>query len=89
MLLNNSRFSDYLHLIYPNEVEMILSTLKSLLDLYFEIENKGRLKTNLCDKCDDFTFPRVNFAFISSNIPAASAYGVYISQFIRYSRPIQ
>jgi hypothetical protein len=65
---------------------MILSTLKSLLDLYFEIENKGRLKTNLCDKCDDFTFPRVNFAFISSNIPAASAYGVYISQFIRYSR---
>jgi hypothetical protein len=28
----------------------------------------------------------VNFPFIFSNIPAASAYGVYISQLIRYSR---
>jgi hypothetical protein len=28
----------------------------------------------------------VNFPFICSNIPAALAYGVYISQMIRYSR---
>ena len=28
----------------------------------------------------------MNFPFICSNIPAASAYGVYISQLIRYSR---
>ena len=28
----------------------------------------------------------MNFPFIFSNIPAASAYGVYISQMIRYSR---
>jgi hypothetical protein len=28
----------------------------------------------------------VNFPFICSNIPAAPAYGVYISQSIRYSR---
>jgi hypothetical protein len=34
----------------------------------------------------DFNFPIVNFPFISSNIPAAPAYGVYISQLIRYSR---
>jgi hypothetical protein len=33
---------------------------------------------------DDFNFPIVNFPFI--NIPAAPAYGVYISQLIRYSR---
>jgi hypothetical protein len=30
--------------------------------------------------------PTVNFPFICSNIPAASAYGVYISQLIRYYR---
>jgi len=29
---------------------------------------------------DDFNFPIVNFPFICSNIPAAPAYGVYISQ---------
>jgi hypothetical protein len=38
------------------------------------------------DKRDDFNFPIVNFPFICSNIPAAPAYGVYISQLIRYYR---
>ena len=36
------------------------------------------------DKRDDFTFPLVNFPFISSNIPALPAYRVYISQITRY-----
>ena len=31
-------------------------------------------------------YPIVNFPFICSNIPAAAAYGVYISQLIQYSR---
>ena len=35
---------------------------------------------------DDFNFPIVNFPFICSNIPAAPAYGVYISQLIHYFR---
>ena len=34
----------------------------------------------------DYTFPIVNFPFFSSNIPAAPVYGLYTSQFIRYSR---
>jgi hypothetical protein len=38
------------------------------------------------DKRDDFNVPIVNFPFISSNIPVGAAYGVYISQLIRYSR---
>jgi len=38
----------------------------------------------LYDKRDDFNFHILNFP--CSNIPAASAYGVYISQLIRYSR---
>ena len=34
---------------------------------------------------DDFDIYNVNFPFICRNIPAAPAYEVYISQFIRYS----
>jgi hypothetical protein len=34
--------------------------------------------------CDDFTFLVVNFHSISSNIPAAPAYRVYISQLMHY-----
>lgn len=38
------------------------------------------------NKRDDFDFPIVNFPFLSSNIPTCPAYGVYISQLIRYCR---
>jgi hypothetical protein len=40
----------------------------------------------LYDKRDDFNIPIVIFPFTCSNIPAAPAYGVYISQMIQYSR---
>ena len=35
---------------------------------------------------DDINFPIVNFSLAYINIPAARAYWVYISQFIRYAR---
>ena len=56
------------------------------LDIHLEIDSEGRLRTKLYDKRDNFNFSIVNFTFICSNIPAAPAYGVYLSQLIRYSR---
>ena len=50
------------------------------------MESNGKLTTRVYDKRDDFNFPIVNFPFLSSNIPSALAYGVYVSQFIRYAR---
>ena len=38
------------------------------------------------DKRDDFSFRIVNFPHMDSNIPANPAYGVYISQLVRYVR---
>ena len=58
----------------------------SYLDLHLKIDSERRFRTKLYDKRDDFNFPIVNFPFIYSKIPAASAYRVYISQLIRYSR---
>jgi hypothetical protein len=55
----------------------------SYLDLHLEIDSEGRLRMKLYDKRDDFNFPIVNFPFICSNIPAAPAYGVYISHMIK------
>jgi len=54
------------------------------IDLHLEIDSENSARTKLYEKRDDFSFPIVNFPFICSNIPAAPAYGVYIS--IRYSR---
>jgi hypothetical protein len=57
----------------------------SYLDLHLEIDSEGRLRTKLYDRRDDFNFPIVYLSIICSNIPAALAYGVYISQLTRYS----
>ena len=38
------------------------------------------------DKRDDFDFRIVNFPHMDSNIPANPAYGIYISQLVRYAR---
>ena len=88
--LNNSRFGDFIDRIYPIELEIKDTTdtdrSASYLDLHLEIDSEGRLRTKLYDKRDYFNFPIVNFPFICSNIPAAPAYGVYISELIRYSR---
>jgi len=58
----------------------------SYLDLYLEHDINGTLTTKLYDKRDDFDFPIVNYPFLDSNIPLSPAYGVYMSQLIRYSR---
>ena len=59
-------FSNYL------EVRDITAIQKSIS--YLDIDIGGRLKTNLYDKLDDYTFTIVNFSFISSNISLSPAY---------------
>ena len=87
--LKNTKFADYLEFIYPHELEIKetakTATFSSYLDCYLYIDN-GKLTTRLYDKRDDFNFPIVNFPFLSSNIPSAPAYDVYVSQLIRYAR---
>jgi hypothetical protein len=85
LTLNNSRLGDFVDRIYPIELEIKDTTDRdrsaSYLDLHLDNDSEGRLRTKLYDN-----FPIVNFPFIYSNIPAAPAYGVYISQLIRCSR---
>ena len=85
--LNNSRF-DFVDRIYPLELEIrdITDTDRyaSYLDLHLEINSEGRLRTNR--QKDYFNFPTVNFPFLHSNITAAPAYEVYISQLMRFAR---
>jgi hypothetical protein len=58
----------------------------SFLDLYLEFDDNGQLSTKIYDKRDDFNFKIIHFPNMWSNIPASPAYGVYISQLIRYAR---
>ena len=54
--------------------------------LLLSIGRDGQLHTSIYDKRDDFNFHITNFPFLSSNIPTSPAYGVFISQLIRYAR---
>jgi hypothetical protein len=69
--INNPRFAAFLPLIYPPELEIE--------------ETSGQLSTNIYDKRDGFNFKIINFPNMCSNIPTSPAYGVYISQLIRYA----
>jgi hypothetical protein len=57
-----------------------------LPELSFLALQCGAVKNEIYDKRDDFNFLIVNSPFICSNIQAAPAYGVYISQLKWYSR---
>ena len=85
--INNSRFAEFLPLIYPPELEVKVITdtasSASFLDIYLEFDDSGQLRIKIYDKRDDFKFKIINMC---SNIPASPAYGVYISQLIRYAR---
>ena len=69
----------------------MFTTSASYLDCYL-CTDIGKFITRLYDKRGDFNFPIVNFPFffffffLSSNIPSALAYGVFISQLVRYAR---
>ena len=88
--INNSRFAEFLPLIYPPELEIKETTetasSASFLDIYLEFDDSGQLSTKNYDKWDDFNFKAINFPKMCSNIPASPADGVYISQLIRYAR---
>ena len=57
----------------------------AIYDLFLEVR-QNKLHTKLYDKRDDFNFEIINFPYITSNIPSGPAYGVYISQLLRYCR---
>ena len=62
------------------------NTSASYFDLLLSIGRDGQLRTSLYDKRHAFNFHITNFPFLSSNIPSSPAYGVFISQLIRYAR---
>ena len=88
--INNPEFENYLGQMYPAELEIKdttdSTTSASYLDLLLSIGRDGPLHTSIYDKRVDFNFYITNFPFLSSNIPSSPAYGVFISQLIRYAR---
>jgi hypothetical protein len=90
LYINNYDLCNYVHLIYPDELDIKDTTKYDIsawyLDILLNIDSSGRLTTSLYDKRDYAEFAIVNFPFLFSNIPLSPAYGVYMSRLIRYAR---
>ncbi|KAK3099549.1 hypothetical protein FSP39_006161 [Pinctada imbricata] len=88
--ISNPKFADYLSSIYHSELEVKETTetnnSASYLDIMLSYDTDGHMNTSVYDKRDDFNFSITNFPFLSSNIPSSPAYGVFISQLMRYAR---
>ena len=90
--VNNENFGNYISDIYPLDLELKDTTLTSnevcsSLDKRIRNEDSNTpFHLSVYDKRDDFLFRIVNFPHLDSKIPANPAYGVYISQLVRYVR---
>jgi hypothetical protein len=60
--INNNNFHNYVHLIYPDELEIKYTTESDKsasylhVDILLNIDTNGRLTTSLYDSSDDFDF---------------------------------
>ena len=84
-------FGNYISVIYPSELPLTDTSTSSTEVCYLDTNIKtGGTNTpfriSIYDKRDDLKFRIVNFPDMGSNIPAHPAYGVYISQLVRYAR---
>jgi hypothetical protein len=88
--IKNNQLHSYGDSIYPNELKIKHSTECSTpafyLDVLLKLDTNRKITTQLDDKHDDFSFSIVKFPFLCSSIPVSPAYGVCISQLIRYAR---
>ena len=66
--INNSRFAEFLPLIYPPELEVKETTdtasSAAFLDLYLEFLDSGQISTRIYDKRDDLNFKIITFPAI-------------------------
>ena len=88
--INNVDLGNYISAIYPSELEhkdtSTSSTEVCYLDTNIKTGENTPFRISIYDKREDFAFRIVNFPHMDSNIPANLAYGVYITQLLRYAR---
>ena len=87
--IDNPYFEGMVNQIYPSELQPnkanTSDTEDSFLGLHLSTFN-GFVSSKIYDKRDDFDFDIVNFPFLDGDVQHRPAYGVYISQLIRFAR---
>ena len=88
--VNSDSFEEYISSIYPSELECkdtMASNEVCYLDTRIKQGDDSTPYHSVYDKRDDFDFRIVNFPHMDSNIPTNPAYGIHISQLVRFAHP--
>ena len=85
-IIDNPAFAEHIPDIYLRELQLNKANTSDKERPFLDLNIKVQLHTSIYDKRDDFNFHITNFPFLSSNIPSSPAYGMFISQLIRYAR---
>ena len=87
--IDNPAFAEHIADIYPRELQLNKAntpdTETSFLDLNLKVIGSN-IHTSVYDKRDDFGFPIVYFPWLSVDVPRLPAYGIYVSQIVRFAR---
>ena len=88
--LNNDRYlQQFKERIYPKELVLNQENKEDNRATFLNIEahiKDGKFCIKTYDKREAFNFEIVNYPDLSGNIPERPAYGIYISQVIRYAK---
>ena len=88
--LNNDRYlQQFKERIYPKELVLNQENKEDNRATFLDFEahiKDGKFCTKTYDKREAFNFKIVNYPDLSGNIPERPAYGIYISQVIRYAK---
>ena len=87
--IDNPAFAEHVPDIYLGELQLNKENTSdketSVLDLNIKVIG-NHIHTSVYDKRDDYGFPRVNFPWLSGDVPRLPSYGIYISQLVRFAR---
>ena len=85
---DDDAFNEQYILIYPSEMELKCTNISpaksTFLDLTISIY-RNKYKYVSYDKRNDFGFEIVNYPNLRGNIPKSQAYGIFISQLVRFA----
>ena len=87
--MDNPAFDEHIPDIYRRELQLnkanTFDKKTSFLDLNIKVVGND-IHTSVYDKRDYFGFPILNFPWLSGDVPRLPSYGIYISQFVRFTK---
>ena len=83
--IDNPVFAEHIPDIYPRELHLNKANTSGNQTSFLDLNIKVIGNTRVYDKRDDFGFPKVNFPWLSDDVPRLPSYGIFILHLVRFA----